>query len=95
MLNLVHSAAALPKRLQRQLARLRAYQAFFATPTGKLVIEDILERGGLFATSFDLRDGMTAFNEGKRALALEILKNARLTERDFQRFIEQRTADDE
>lgn len=56
-------------------ALVQAYRAVFSTPAGKDVLADILTRGGMVASSFAAGDPhMTAFNEGKRRLALEIIE---------------------
>jgi len=51
----------------------RAYKAVFGTPEGKVVLDDLLSKGKLWVTTFT-GNSQTYFNEGKRDLALYILK---------------------
>lgn len=50
-----------------------AYKNVFGTPDGKIVLDDILSKGFLWATTFT-GNSYTYFNEGKRDLALYVLK---------------------
>jgi hypothetical protein len=78
----------------RRAALGRAYQRVFAGDDGKLVLRDLLRRAGALRTSFDLRPGMTEWNEGRRSLALEILRELNLDERDFARMTKEITDED-
>jgi len=51
----------------------KAYQDVFASKNGQLVLADIIQRGSVHTVSFTDESFSTAFNEGKRALALEII----------------------
>ena len=51
----------------------RAYKTVFGTPEGKVVLDDILSKGSLWSTTFT-GNSQTYFNEGKRDLALYVLK---------------------
>lgn len=60
---------------KERAALIHAYRAVFDTPAGREVLADILTRGNLVETSFVPGDQhTTAFNEGKRRLALEIIE---------------------
>lgn len=57
------------------LDRMRqAYRDTFLSDSGKVVLADIAQRGLLHTVSFTGAAPGTDFNEGKRALALEILQ---------------------
>jgi len=50
-----------------------AYKFVFQTAQGKVVLDDILSKGMLWQTTFT-GNSQTYFNEGKRDLALYVLK---------------------
>lgn len=53
----------------------QAYRNAFLSDNGKIVLADIAQRGLLHTVSFMGESPLnTAFNEGKRALALEIIQ---------------------
>lgn len=53
----------------------KAYRDVFLSDSGKVVLTDIAQRGLLHMVSFTGETPLgTAFNEGKRALALEIIR---------------------
>jgi hypothetical protein len=53
----------------------KAYRDVFLSEQGKIVLADIAQRGLLHTVSFTGETPLsTAFNEGKRALALEIIR---------------------
>jgi len=55
-------------------AMRKNYHAVFSSPCGQRVLMDIARRGLLHTVSFADESPLgTAFNEGKRALALEIM----------------------
>jgi hypothetical protein len=57
------------------LDRMRqAYRDTFLSDSGRVVLADIAQRGLLHTVSFTGAASGTDFNEGKRALALEILQ---------------------
>ena len=57
------------------LDRMRqAYRDTFLSDSGKIVLADIAQRGLLHTVSFTGTAPGTDFNEGKRALALEIVQ---------------------
>ena len=56
-------------------AMRKAYQLVFSLSSGQRVLADIAQRGLLHTVSFTGETPLsTAFNEGKRALALEIIQ---------------------
>ena len=62
------------KRQRYDLERMRkAYFDVFSSDNGKIVLADIAQRGLLHTMSFTGAPSGTDFNEGKRALALEII----------------------
>ena len=52
----------------------KAYRDTFLSDSGRIVLADIAQRGLLHTVSFTGVSSGTDFNEGKRALALEILQ---------------------
>jgi len=55
-------------------AMRKDYHNTFSCPHGQLVLADIIQRGSVHTVSFTGESPLsTAFNEGKRALALEII----------------------
>jgi len=52
----------------------QAYRDTFLSDSGRIVLADIAQRGLLHTVSFTGAASGTDFNEGKRALALEILQ---------------------
>lgn len=59
--------------------KTEAYRIVFNTPEGKVVLEDIMEKGNIWFTTFT-GNSQTYFLEGKRDLALYIVK--RITKAD-------------
>ena len=65
------------------------YVETFSTPAGQRVLDDILERGGLLACSMAAtRAGavdplLLAYNEGRRAMALDILRELEWSDADI------------
>lgn len=97
MISLRQAGAAGIARLRagfRRAAVARAWQRVFGGDDGKIVLRDLLRRAGVLRTGFDLRPGMTEWNEGRRSLALEILRILNLDERDFARMTEDITDED-
>ena len=56
----------------RNLRRKRAYRTVFATEEGKTVLADLYRFCGVEAQSFANDPCQTAFNEGRRRVALRI-----------------------
>ena len=72
---------AMDDQMEAKLALLRAYADMFRHPAGQMVLIDLLRTGGLLAVSHSPGDPCdTAFNEGRRSLALHIVENLRLDE---------------
>ena len=64
------------KKAQRDLEQdtlNNAYKITFATPHGRIVLDDLCKKAMLWVTTFT-GNSHTYFNEGKRDLALYILK---------------------
>ena len=60
-----------------------AYRSVFSGPDGAIVLEDLLKFGYVAASSVILGDSHgTAENEGKRRVALRIVKYARVAPED-------------
>ena len=79
-------------RRQRRLAA--AYHAVFGTTEGAIVLRDLLSLGGMLETSHTPGDtAHTAFQEGRRSLALEIVNRLRWTETELHTLAAERTTD--
>ena len=62
---------------------IQDYQQVFGTESGKAVLHDLMKRGGCLSTSMHADSHMTAYNEGRRSLVLEILSRLRMTEQQL------------
>lgn len=63
------------QRLLKRVSIHEHYQAVFSTPQGKEVLSHIMREGYMLKTTFVAGDPhQTSLNEGKRRLALSILK---------------------
>ena len=72
----------------RQRARLAddGLRSVMNTPTGRAFIWSLLEKGQVFASTFHQASSVAAFNEGRRALALELFADVmRLAPGDYVR----------
>jgi hypothetical protein len=78
----------------RHKAVRSAYQTVFATPEGKLVLTDLLQKAAMLETSMVAGDPhMTAFREGRRSLGNDIIHALRWTEGEMMQLALQRTSD--
>lgn len=79
-------------RLQRRAAD---YRATFGGGAGRRVLADLARRNNLLATSVVAGDPqLTAFNEGRRAVVLEILRELRWDDRDLEQLSLERDDDE-
>jgi hypothetical protein len=66
---------------KRERATASAYKRVFESPEGEIVLRDLITEGGLLSVSHVSGDSHdTAFNDGKRALALHIFQRLRWSE---------------
>lgn len=80
--------------LGRHQAIRGAYHFTFGLPEGKLVLHDLLQAAGLLETSMVPGDPQgTAYREGRRSVALEIIHKLRWTEGEMMQLALQRTGD--
>lgn len=76
--------------LQRLLGKAQAYQNVFGQGDGRIVLNDILKRGGTLETSVIPGDPyQTHFREGRRSLALEILNETGVNQSAILKRIEE------
>ncbi len=68
--------------LKQRLKLHQSYQAVFAQPQGREVLHDLLREAGMFSTSQTTDPYQTAFNEGKRYIALFVLNRLRMDNLD-------------
>jgi|GEM_PF-2729233 hypothetical protein len=79
----------------RRIELANAYQTVFDSPEGSRVLRDLLTAGGLLSTSVVEGDAqLTAYNEGKRALALHILHRLRWSEGELMQLGQELTAEE-
>lgn len=64
----------------------QAYVDLFSSPSGRLVLLDLMRRGGILSTSMDKSAEMTAFNEGRRSMVLDILARSRVNMQDVLKY---------
>ncbi|HEV2673385.1 MAG TPA: hypothetical protein VGV37_02520 [Aliidongia sp.] len=87
-----------PKKLgawRKRVGLNRAYHETFGSPQGQRVLADILARAKVLSTSHSPGDAHdTAFNEGRRALGLEIVGELRWTEMELLKLAEEKTGHD-
>lgn len=62
------------KRRNNSVKIIAQYQELFKTSDGKAVLQDLVKDCGVFTSSFSEDTHATAFNEGKRAVALRLIK---------------------
>ena len=66
------------RAMQRRRALANAWRDAYALPAGKMIVHDLLESCGLLEVSHTPQDAtQTAFQEGRRSVALEILERLR------------------
>ena len=81
-------------RLHRRYALATAYSRAFGSPEGQLVLRDLLREGGMLSVSHVEGDAhSTAFNDGKRALALHIVQRLRWSEGELLQLGQELAAD--
>lgn len=62
------------KKSEESLALIRHYQITFESKEGQKVLNDIISDCGILTATFDKDPLSLAFNEGKRSVALRLLK---------------------
>lgn len=60
--------------LKKKIDIHKAYIRLFNSEDGKKVLRDLLKSTGAFELSMDTTDRETAFNEGRKSVALRILR---------------------
>jgi hypothetical protein len=64
---------------KKQLSMIADIKATFGTPSGKRVLRYLMKRSGFMNTSFVQGDpNLSAFNEGQRALVIDLVKKMRM-----------------
>lgn len=72
-------------RVKRRIARLHDYQTVFESVEGRRVLADLMDASGFLQINYVPSDPTgTAFNEGKRAIVVEILKNLKVNVRKLE-----------
>lgn len=81
-------------RWKRRTRFAQALQAYYDTPDGSFVINELMKRCGLLTTSVDPDPLAMAFAEGRRSVALDMLNELRFSTADAQRLSEEREFSD-
>lgn len=68
--------------IKQRLRIHQSYQTVFEQPQGRDVLHDLLREAGMFSTSQTHDPHKTAFNEGKRYIALFVLNRLRMDNLD-------------
>lgn len=73
----------------RQMASLKyhAYRTFFNSDEGKLILTDLMKACHFTDTTIADKPEVTYFNEGKRAVVLQMMRTAKLTQKDISNLI--------
>jgi len=67
---------------------IQAYRDFFASPTGKIILDDLMSECNFAKPTIDSTDRETFFNEGKRNVFLYILTKATIDPKEvFKRIV--------
>ena len=75
------SGEQLSRGAKRQAAIAKAYSEVFAKGAGEFVLHDILKEAGLLSVAHVAGDShSTAWNDGRKSLALTIIERLRWTE---------------
>lgn len=69
------------------------FKAAFAGPDGEFLLAALLDFAGFYKQSFSENPYQTAFNEGKRAVALHLIQMLALTEEDMRNLVKQYRTD--
>jgi len=68
------------EQLQKEAAtRLAAYRDFLSTEQGELILEDLKNACHYNTTTMAETPYLTAFNEGRRSVVMQIIETAQLT----------------
>lgn len=79
---------------RKRRAIATAYIGVFGSPEGKMVLHDILRAGGILEPAHQPGDPyQTAFNDGRRSLALHIIERLRWSEGELEELALEQTAE--
>lgn len=71
-----------------------AYATTFNSPGGKIVLQDLLRKAGLLEVAHEPGDAhTTAWRDGRRSMALEIIEALRWTEGELVALAQEQTAE--
>jgi hypothetical protein len=74
------------RRKKDPAAIIKSYSTVFDTPEGKKVLADLCSNGFIDTPSIDVNNPyQTAYNEGRRSMALHILNALQITNESLQR----------
>lgn len=81
----------MPKN-EQNLRRVKAYKAFFATDDGRVILKDLMNKCFVLrpVTTTDGQN-ISAFNDGKRAVFIDIVRECGLDEEALLTLMNERT----
>ena len=88
------------EQLQKEAAiRMAAYRDFLSTENGELILEDLKNACHYHTTTMAETPYITAFNEGRRSVVMQIIETANLTPEQIKKVtgqvsVEQQPQDD-
>ncbi len=81
--------SVVPKPVRKAVALSKAYKAVFESPDGKLVLVDLIRRGGV------LESELGDFYTGRRSVVLEIMQTLRFDETGLLELVQARLDENE
>ncbi len=73
------------KKSDREAGLVTIYRSVFGTVKGKEILHDLIEKCGLYKTSYVPRDAQgTAFNEGMRSMIMYVIAKLELKPDDVR-----------
>ncbi len=68
----------------QQMEQIQQYQAVFRSAAGKVVLRHLMTKHGVLKSTFATDPYQTAYNEGQRAVVLEIMKTLKIDIKELQ-----------
>lgn len=75
--------------LQRELQKLEDYKHVFGSDAGQRVLRDLEDFCGLLSDGFDPDPNVTAYNAGRRAVGVYLLRMLEMSREDLQQMVRQ------
>ncbi len=75
------------QRQDKAAARLASYRTFVASEEGQMVMLDLMQACSFTTSTMADTPELTAFNEGRRSVLLQIMETASLTPAEIHRMV--------